>query len=317
MAVDTSAIPSAIPAAPGRRRWRATRIAYLYLLPVIVSAIGFYIIPFIYTLYISFTNFSLFHFKEYGFVGLENYQRVFSRGSEFLPVLRWTASWMFLTSIFNVGSGMILALLLNHGGLRERNLYRTLLILPWALPNVLLIQVWAGIYNTQGPLNLLIGKIGIERINWLGDVTPARAALLFTNLWLTYPFFMVVGLAALQSIPRELYEVADIDGAGGWSRLVDITMPFLIKAIIPLFITQLAFQFNNAAIVYLLTQGKPIASPGAKYGSTDTLSTFAYKLIFEQRLFGVSAAYSVVIFVFIAVFIVISALATKSFEETD
>jgi arabinogalactan oligomer/maltooligosaccharide transport system permease protein len=311
------AIPSTIPAVPRKGRWRSSRVAFLYLLPIMVSAIVFYIIPFLYTLYISVTNFSLFHFKEYHFVGLDNYRRVFSRGGEFVPVLRWTATWMFLTSIVNVGIGIILAMLLNHPGLKERNLYRTLLILPWALPSVLLIQVWAGIYNTQGPLNLLIGKIGFERINWLGDVSPARAALLFTNLWLTYPFFMIVGLAALQSIPRDLYEVADIDGAGSWSRLVDITIPYLTKAIIPLFITQLAFQFNNAAIVYLLTGGKPIASPGAKYGSTDTLSTYAYKLIFEQRLYGVSAAYSVVIFVFIAVFIVISSLATKSFKETD
>jgi arabinogalactan oligomer/maltooligosaccharide transport system permease protein len=317
MAVDTRSIPSAIPAVPGERRGRSVPIALLYLLPVIVSAIIFYIIPFFYTLYISVTNFSLFHFKHFDYVGLDNYRRVFSRGSEFVPVLQWTAIWMFLTSVVNVGGGITLELLLNHPGLKERNVYRTLLILPWALPSVLLIQVWAGIYNTQGPLNLLLGRVGIDRIEWLRDVTPARAALLFTNLWLTYPFFMIVGLAALQSIPRDLYEVADIDGAGSWSRLKDITLPFLSKAIVPLFITQLAFQFNNAAIVFLLTGGNPVASPGAKYGSTDTLSTYAYKLIFQQRLYGVSAAYSVVIFVFIAVFIVASSLATRSFKEVD
>src|SRR3954452_17617255 len=113
MAVNTTVLPSAIPSRPGRRRRRATRMAYLYLLPVIVSALIFYIVPFIYTLYISLTNFSLYHFKHFSYVGLDNYQRVFTRGGEFLPVLQWTATWMFLTSIFNVGGGIGLALLLN------------------------------------------------------------------------------------------------------------------------------------------------------------------------------------------------------------
>lgn len=301
-----------------RPKGKYQRAAYFYLFPVAISAIVFTLIPFIYTLYISFTNYHLiYHFDDFTWIGLDNYRQVFASGGEFIPVLRWTAIWMVLTTILNVGGGLLLAMLLNHPHLGERNLYRTLLIIPWALPNILLIQVWAGLYNSQGPINQILTSIGLDRVAWLSQDTPARSALLITNLWLSYPFFMTVGLAALQSIPRDLYEVADLDGAGNWQKFRGITVPFLLMAITPLLLTQLAFQFNNAGIVVLLTNGLPQAFPGSKYGVTDTLATFAYKLIYTDRDMGYAGAYGVVIFAIIAVFIVVSSLATRSFKEID
>jgi arabinogalactan oligomer / maltooligosaccharide transport system permease protein len=307
------------PAAPARTRSaRRLPVAYWYLLPVVLSAIVFTIVPFFYTFWISFTNYHLiYHFTDYTWVGIDNYKRALSSGGEFVPVLRWTMIWMVLTTLLNVGGGMFLALMLNHSRLKERNLYRTLLILPWALPNILLIQVWAGMYNIQGPINLVLSKVGIESVRWLLEDSPARTALLITNLWLSYPFFMTVGLAALQAIPRDLYEVADLDGAGSWQRFRDITFPFMLSAITPLLLTQLAFQFNNAGIVILLTNGLPQAFPGSRYGVTDTLATFAYKLIYTERDMGYAAAYGVFTFLIIAVFIVLSARLTNSFKEAD
>jgi arabinogalactan oligomer/maltooligosaccharide transport system permease protein len=321
MAVTYEAAPAAGPSTPppvGTVGHGRQNIAFAYLAPIIISAIIFTIIPFFYTLYISFTNYHLiYHFSEFNWIGWDNYERVFVTGNEFVPVLRWTVIWMVATTVLNVGGGLALAMMLNHSRLRERNLYRTLLILPWALPNILLIQVWAGIYNSQGPLNLVLGNLGIERIRWLTEDTPARSALLMTNLWLSYPFFMTVGLAALQAIPRDLYEVADLDGAGAWARFRDITVPFLVSAVVPLLLTQLAFQFNNAGIVVLLTDGLPQASPGSAYGVTDTLASFAYELVYTERDMGYAAAYSTIIFLFIAVFIVLSSTLTKSFKESD
>lgn len=310
--------PAAPTEATGGGGQRPQRVAFLYLLPVIVSTIIFTILPFFYTLYISFTNYHLvFAFNDFGWVGLDNYRQALGAGGEFLPVLQWTAIWMTLTTVLNVGGGMFLALLLNHPRLKERNLYRTLLIIPWALPNILLIQVWAGMYNVQGPINLLLSRVGIDSIRWLTEDAPARSALLITNLWLSYPFFLTVGLAALQAIPRDLYEVADLDGAGGWARFRDITFPFLLSAIMPLLVTQFAFQFNNAGIIILLTNGLPQAFPGSAYGVTDTLATFAYKLIYEQRDMGYAAAYGVLIFAIISAFIVVSARVTNSFKDVD
>lgn len=309
MAVKAAA-PRSVP-----RSQRTDPSAYLYLLPVLISTLVFIILPFLYTAYISFTNYSLFHFLQFDVVGFENYVQIFAGGSAFFPVLGWTVAWMIFCTILNVGVGMILAMLLNNPDLKERNVYRTLLIIPWSIPFILTSQVWAGIYNTQGPLNLILSWFGIGRINWLNEVGPARAALIIVNLWLSYPFFMTVCLAALQSIPAELYEATDLDGANGWQRFRAITWPFMLSAITPLIITQLAFQFGNAGVIILITNGNPIAYPGANFGGTDTLATYAYKLIFALRLYGLNAAYSIIIFFILAALTIFNSIVTKSFEE--
>lgn len=132
-----------------------------------------------------------------------------------------------------------------------------------------------------------------------------------------YQFFMTVVLAALRAIPRDLYEVADLDGAGTWARFRDITFPFLLSAITPLLLTQLAFQFNNAGVIILLTAGGPQAFPGSAHGVTDTLPSLAYKIVYTDRDMGQAAAYGVVIFLIISVLIVASSILTRSFEEAD
>lgn len=322
MSVPTMAPPNEQVApmfSAGKPRTRAN-LAYLYLLPIVLSAIIFTIVPFFYTLYISFTNYGLLHFAEFDFVGWRNFRRVFESGSEFFPVLRWTGFFMVATTVINVGVGMILALLLNHPGIHERSIYRTLLIIPWALPFILLVQVWSGIFQSQGPLNEVITSIGFDRVSWLptgGDATAARIALLTVNLWFTFPFFMTVGLAALQAIPRDLYEVADLDGAGSWRRLRDITLPFLFAAITPLLITQMAFQFNNAGIIILFSRGDPAGEPGSIWGKTDTLASYAYYIFYEDRNYGLAAAYGIVIFFIIAALTVASSILTGSFKESN
>lgn len=295
------------------------RDALFYLVPVIVAAILFTIVPFVYSVYISFTNFNRFrHYQSFELIGLENYRRVFESGSEFFPILNWTIFWMVLTTVINVGIGAFLALLLNHPHLKERNVYRTLLVIPWALPFILLVQVWTGVLNQDGPFNQVLGYLGLNGPRWLGETatpTASRAALLMVNLWFTYPFFMTVCLAALQAIPRDLYEVADLDGAGWWDRFNTITFPFLRTAITPLLITQAAFQFNNAGVIILLTNGRPLGGPGEKWGRTDSLASYAYKLIYEQGLYGRAAAFSIVIFFVIAAFTIINSVVSGSFKE--
>ncbi|MEJ7761156.1 MAG: sugar ABC transporter permease [Thermomicrobiales bacterium] len=322
--VSVSAIPSDDPRAPTPEPTRAPLQSkwkpYWYIAPVIVSAVLFTIVPFLYTFYISFTNWGLFNFIEFDRVGLDNYRYLFQQSGEFLPVLRFTILFMVLTTLINVGFGLFLALMLNHPGIPERNLYRTLLIIPWALPFILLIQVWTGIFNNQGPINELLMSVGLDSQTWipqLGDSLLPRSALFFVNLWFTYPFFMTVGLAALQSIPRDLYEVADLDGAGTWARFKDITVPFLVSATVPLLITQAAFQINNAGIIILFTAGLPAGAPGASWGKTDTLASYAYDVVFILRDYGLGAAYGVVTFVMIAVLIIVSSITTRSFAEVD
>jgi arabinogalactan oligomer/maltooligosaccharide transport system permease protein len=310
-------IPSGEPSRGTRKR---IPTAYWYLLPVAISTIGFTIVPFLYTFYISFTNFHrVFRARSFDFIGFDNYTRALSSGGELFPVLGWTFVFMFITTLFNVGGGLLIALLLNNPLLRERNLYRTLLIIPWALPSILTIQVWSGLFGLSGPFNYILEEFGYERVRWLLEDAPARTALLIANFWLSFPFFMTVGLAALQAIPRDLYEVSDLDGAGAWQQFRDITFPFMVASVTPLLITQLAFQFNNAGIIILLTGGNPQARPGSAYGVTDTLASFSYKLINTQGQgdMGYAAAYGVFTFAIIAIFIFFSARLTDAFKEVD
>lgn len=261
----------------------------------------------------------MFRAREFGFIGLDNYRRALSSGGDLFPVLGWTFAFMFITTLLNVGGGLLMALLLNNGKLRERNLYRTLLIIPWALPSILTIQVWSGMFGLSGPISYILQEFGFERIRWLLEEAPARSAILIANFWLSYPFFLTVGLVALQAIPRDLYEVSHLDGAGSWQQFRDIIWPFMIGAVTPLLITQLAFQFNNSGTIILLTGGDPQASPGSAFGVTDTLASFSYKLINNQGQgdMGYAAAYGVFTFLIIAVFTFLSARMTNAFKEVD
>ncbi|MEW6047639.1 MAG: sugar ABC transporter permease [Bacillota bacterium] len=289
--------------------------AAAYLTPLLVGTVIFVVLPAAYNIYISFTNFGLFHFQKFEWVGLRNYLEIFAESPAFVPVLGWTVTWTVLTSFLNIAGGLLLALLLNHPGLRERNLYRTLLIVPWALPGIISIQMWAALLGGNGPVNLALGALGMTPVRWLGDPFWAKVSLLAVNLWLSYPFFMVVFLAALQSIPRELYEAATMDGATGWASFRYITLPLLGIATVPLVVTQIAFQFNNFNVIYLLTGGNPLAFPGADYGATDTLVTYGYKLITSVQRYGLAAAYGVVIFLIIGPITYINSRLTRAFEE--
>lgn len=288
---------------------------YLYLLPMLVGTVIFTIIPAAYNIYISFTNYSLFHYKEFEVIGLGNYREIFTTGSAFLPVITWTTIWALVCTFLNITVGLILALLLNNPYLKERNIYRTLLIIPWALPFIITVQMWAGLLNIDGAFNQLLHLFGIRSIRWLTTPFWARVSVIAVNLWLSYPFFMTVSLAALQSIPQEVYEASELDGATGWTRFRYITFPLLQIAITPLAITQISFQFNNFGVIYLLTSGNPLAYPGSDYGVTDILVTYTYKLMRNAQRYGLTAAYGVVIFFIIATFTYINSRVSNAFRE--
>lgn len=323
MSSQSQSIPQGIsnpPTSGFKQKLKNVPSAYWYLLPVAISTLIFTVAPFFYTFYISFTNYHrVFRARDFDFIGLDNYTRALSSGGDLFPVLGWTFAFMFITTLLNVGGGLAVALMLSNKRLRERNVYRTLLIIPWALPSILTIQVWSGLFGLSGPFNFILEEIGLDRVRWLLEEAPARTAILLANFWLSYPFFMTVGLAALSAIPQDLYEVSDLDGAGGWQQFRDITWPFMIASVTPLLITQLAFQFNNSGIIILLTGGNPQSYPGSAYGVTDTLASFSYKLINSQGQgdMGYAAAYGVFTFFIIAVFTLLSARLTNAFKEID
>jgi ABC-type sugar transport system permease subunit len=211
--------------------------------------------------------------------------------------------------------GLGLALLLNDTRIRERSLYRTLLIVPWALPGTISILAWTGIFNDDfGYLNEVLGHLGLGSVPWFGSPWWAKVAVLVVNTWLAYPFMMAACLGALQSVPFELDEAATVDGAGPVSRFRFVTLPFLRPVITPLLIGVFAYQFNNFNVIYLLTSGNP-AVQNSDAGGTDILISYTYKLVLTQQRFAVAAAYTVVMFLIIAIIGAIQARASGAWAE--
>jgi arabinogalactan oligomer/maltooligosaccharide transport system permease protein len=233
-------------------------------------------------------------------------------------VLVWTLVFAALTTLINFFLGLGLAYLLNNPNMPERNVYRTILIIPWALPATIVILAWTGLLNTDyGAINSLLGAVHLQHVPWLTDPQWAKASVLLVNAWLGYPFMMTACLGALQSIPAELGEAASVDGASPWIRFWRITFPLLRSATLPLIISTFAYNLNNFGIVYLLTAGGPVTSLVGNAGATDILPTYTYKLALNLQLYGLAAAYGIVIFLIIGTLSGLQMKYSRAFEEVQ
>jgi arabinogalactan oligomer / maltooligosaccharide transport system permease protein len=315
------AVASEAIAAPRKARFttaRHTAVAYVYILPAFAMIAFATLIGVGYTFYLSFTNYDLLdHFEEFEWIGIRNYEKILT-GVDLgttVRVLTWTLTFAFLSMAFSFIVGLLLALLLNDGKLRERGLYRTLLIVPWALPATIAILSWNGILNTDfGYMNDLLKDVGLGKVPWLSDPFWAKFSVLLVNTWLSFPFMMTACLGALQAVPDELHEAAEIDGAGAVHRFRYITLPYLGSVVVPLLIGNFAFQFNNFNVIYLLTRGNP-AVGRSEAGETDILISYTYDLTLTQGLFAVAAAYATLIFLIIAAVSFVQMKLSGQFEE--
>lgn len=261
-------------------------------------------------------------------VGFWNFVRIFRdpniRGP-FFQVFGWTFTWAALSVLFSFTIGLALAIALNDRKLRGKKIYRTLLIIPWAIPAFISALVWRnGLFNeTYGILNrfLIQGLFGMtEPIKWLNDAFWAKVSVLIVNTWLGFPYMMTVTLGALQSIPEEFYEASSIDGATRSQRFRRITFPLLMATVAPLLVGSFAFNFNNFVGIYLITQGGPaIAGASTPAGATDILISYTFKLAFEGRGqdFGFASAISILIFIIVAAFSWLNFKLSGSFEEVN
>lgn len=246
--------------------------------------------PFVYNLWLSTTNLGLYTIRDGpSFVGLAQYARIFQEPDLYEYLLR-TLLWTGVNVFFHVVLGVTLALVLNRP-YRGRALYRALLILPWALPQYIAALSWRGMFNYEfGQINLLLNAVGLGQVAWLSTETGAFAAAIITNVWLGFPFMMVVALGGLQSIPKEMYEAADIDGAGTWWRLRHVTLPLLRPVMMPAIVLGTIWTFNNLNVIWLVT------NMGEPADSSHILVTYVYKAAFNYYRYGYAAAFSVLIF---------------------
>ncbi len=219
-------------------------------------------------------------------VGFSNFSRIFAQaGQQLIPVFIWTVEFAVFTTLINVVVGLLLGILINNRRLKFRNVYRSLLFLPWAVPAVISIQMWTKLLSANfGAINRLMGFVGLNPAPWLIDGLWAKAAILLVNLWLGFPYMMTATVGALSAIPDELYEAAEIDGANRWNQTRFITLPMLTAAFTPIILGTFAYNFNNFGVIYLLTGGQPVEVgqlPTAH--STDILLSWGYNTAF---LFG-------------------------------
>jgi arabinogalactan oligomer/maltooligosaccharide transport system permease protein len=262
-----------------------------FLLPAVIVMFGVIVYPFIYNIVISLSNMSLRHFRDWRIIGLRQYVKVFSE-EIFYSVFFKTLIWTFVNVSFHVVIGVFLALILNKKSLKFKLIFRTLLILPWAIPQVITALTWRSMFNFEyGAINIFIAKyLNLSPVEWLLRPFEAFTACIITNVWLGFPFMMVVALGGLQSIPQELYEAAEIDGASAWQKFKNITLPFLRPVMAPAITLGIIWTFNNLNIVWLVSNG---GEPGDQ---THILVSYVYKAAFNLYRYGYASALSVVIF---------------------
>jgi len=277
--------------------YKLNRIAYFFFMPAFLAIMAVIIFPFIYNIFISLSNYSLRTFNDWQLIGFYHYLKVFG-DFQFYSVLGKTVLWTVINISFHVSLGIILAVLINRT-LPAKPIIRTLLIIPWALPQYIAALSWRGMFNQEyGAINLVMTKyFSLPAIQWLSQPFEAFTACILTNIWLGFPFMMVIALGGLQSIPIELYEAARVDGANRWQQFKSITLPMLKPVMIPAIVLGTVWTFNNINVIWLVSNG------GEPSNQTHILVSYVYKAAFNLYRYGYAAALSMVIFIILLSFV--------------
>ena len=273
-----------------------SKLAHLYVAPALLALAVLTFYPVFYGMWLAFTDADQTHLGEQAWVGLANFVEVLT-ASGFVRVTLFTLVWTVVNVAAHIGFGLLLALMLNNKHIRGRVAYRTILLLPWAIPSYISVLVWRGMLEPAGLINDLLGT----DLNLLADPTGAKALVIMVNIWLGIPFMMMSLSGALQSLPGEMYEAAELDGVGSWSQFRFLTLPNLKSAMVPLSLLGFIWTFNMFNVIYLMTDGGPNLYFGEP-GSTDILITYVYDVAFRDGAYGVAAAWSVVIFLMLLTF---------------
>lgn len=301
-------------------RWLKWRLALPILLiaPALIGLLALIVYPLLWELNVSFTNMSLNRLCDPGltlglfaecpansgenmFVGVDNYIRVFTQPvlqvAGFFQVFWQTILWTVINVSFHVGLGLGLALLLNRH-LRLKGVYRALIVLPWAIPQIVSLAVWRTELNQEfGMVNQLLSIVGINGPSWMTDPFWNFFAMVMVNVWLGVPFMMVLLLGGLQSIPGDLYEAAEIDGASSRQSFRHITLPLLRPVLVPSIILGTVWTFNNFNVPFVINQ--------LELETSDTLVTGLFRAAFQYNRYGFAGAYAFVIFIILLIFVVV------------
>jgi len=312
-----------------RKQFPNMGLAYLYILPALLIMMFITFYPLLFQLWMSFTDFKLANLRLMNpdFSGIKNYLDVIFRG---LPVTNYNFGrifvfnlfWTFINVLLHVVIGIAVALILNQENMPAKRLYRSLFVIPWALPSLVSGMMWANMWHDKfGGINLLLQEIGLRGdIRWLLEPTPivnlpqiglvlplSFIAVLIANVWLGWPFMMVIATGALQTIPKEVYEAAEMDGVSGFDKIRLITLPLIRPSMVPAIMVGIMMTFNQFNIIYFVTGGGPL-------GLTEILVTQGFKLVNPQGWYGIASAFNIIVFIILAIITVITNRITKATE---
>ncbi|NNM55483.1 MAG: sugar ABC transporter permease [Spirochaetales bacterium] len=336
------------------RIWH-TLFSYIVSAPAFVAILFFTVIPFAFTFLLAFTDYTykvhvgqnLVHW-----VGFDTFRFLVLDPSWLLifgQIFAWTVFWAIMSSFTVFALGFINAMVVESPLVKGRKFWRAIMILPWALPQLIVLMVFKNVFDTNGlanqllfathlmqPVTQFLASIGLEGhpdqpIFWFTQVyngALAKTVVVLVNLWFGAPYHMMMIIGILSAIPKDMYEAAEVDGASSFERFRSITLPMVLSATVPALIMTFSFNFNNFGAVFFLTGGGPAWEPSqipnsmkiiasALPGQTDILISWIYKLSFTKGFeqFNVAAVYSIVIFLIVGAFSVFNMVRSKSFKD--
>ncbi|MEF3244475.1 MAG: sugar ABC transporter permease [Caldisericaceae bacterium] len=306
---------------------RRHRLAYYYILPSAIVMALITAFPILYQIWMSFTNFNITNLRNPhpDFVGLGNFIKIFTNkvpleNFNFWRIFAFDVFWTFSNVFLHVTIGISLAVALNTPRLALKKFYRTLLVIPWAVPSYISALIWKNMFDVDfGAVNQILSNIlnMTVKIPWLTNpnapikifpfLSYAFYADLITNVWLGFPFMMVVATGALQSIPHEIFEAAEIDGVNERGKFFKITLPLIRSAMLPAIMLGIVWTFNQFNVIYLVSGGGPL-------GTTEILVTQAYKIVNPGGLYGVASAFGLIVFFILLAITLITNRITRATE---
>lgn len=300
------------------------------LMPSILLVVFFVIVPLIFSAAVAFTNYSspgnIPPNNTVDWVGLSNFKVLLSGetlwGSALIRVAIWTFVWAILSTLTCYLGGLIIAVILRESKFKIKPIFRSLFILPYAIPAVLSMLVWQNLLNGSfGIVNRTLHELGVisSNIPWLSDPWMAKFTVVLINLWAGFPYFMMLTTGSMTAIPNDVYEAAKIDGASTFQTFRKITLPLVLFQTMPLIIMSFTHNINNFGAIFFLTGGGPVVSDTAltSAGGTDLLITWIYDLTITLMKYNYGASIAVMIFMVLAPFAIFNFMRTKSFKEGE
>lgn len=338
-----------------KRLW-SDMFPYIILIPTIVMILFFTLIPFLFSFLLAFTNYTYripLPSRLIEWVAFKNFTMIVTDPgwfSIFSQILGWTFFYAIMASVSCYVVGLIQAIIIESKYVRLKKFWRTIMIVPWAIPAMISLMVFRNVFDNAGLANQLLLKSGLMPavsnflfqiglqgrpdavISWLTvnyNGNLAKFVVILVNLWLGAPYFMMLVTGVLTTLPKDLYEAASIDGATKWQAFRNITIPLILRATLPAIIMTFTFNFNNFGAIYFLTGGGPgfdldkiplsMQIMGGIPGQTDILISWIYKLSFTNnaQLYNIAAVYSILIFIFIGFISVYNLSRSKGLWEED